>query len=124
MYNDKGRLRPTVSTALDGIFGRAPAPPPPARRPANAPVVRRRGARRTSRPGTSPGECSRGADADRGGAAAGGVTALSPAKSGALQELQTALGAVKDAQRSGNFAQYGAALQRLDDAMNKYEAAK
>ena len=36
----------------------------------------------------------------------------------------TALGAVKDAQRSGNFAQYGAALQRLDDAMNKYEAAK
>ena len=32
--------------------------------------------------------------------------------------------AVKQAQQSGNFAEYGQALQRLDDAMNKYDTAK
>ena len=54
----------------------------------------------------------------------GGATSLSPAKAAALQELQSALSAVKDAQQGGNFAQYGQALQRLDDAMNKFETAK
>ena len=49
---------------------------------------------------------------------------LSPAKAAALQEVQSSLGAVRDAQRSGNFAQYGAALQRLDEAMGKFDAAK
>jgi uncharacterized membrane protein (UPF0182 family) len=38
--------------------------------------------------------------------------------------MQSAMTAVRDAQRSGNFAQYGEALQRLNDAMNKYDAAK
>ena len=28
------------------------------------------------------------------------------------------------AQQSGNFAEYGEALQKLDDAMNKYRNAK
>ena len=53
-----------------------------------------------------------------------GNVALSPAKAAALQEIQQAMTAVRDAQRSGDFAQYGSALQRLDDAMNKYDAAK
>ena len=53
-----------------------------------------------------------------------GGMSLSPAKAAALQEVQSALGAVRDAQRGGNFAQYGAALQRLDEAMNKFDAAK
>jgi uncharacterized membrane protein (UPF0182 family) len=53
-----------------------------------------------------------------------GGTALSPAKAAALNDVQSALGAVREAQRSGNFAQYGAALQRLDEAMNKFDSAK
>ena len=32
--------------------------------------------------------------------------------------------AVQQAQRSGNFAQYGEALQRLDEAMGKFDSAK
>ena len=31
---------------------------------------------------------------------------------------------VRDAQQSGNFAQYGAALQRLDEAMTRFDSAK
>ena len=42
----------------------------------------------------------------------------------ALAEMQTAMSAARDAQRSGNFAQYGAALQRLEEAMGKYDAAR
>ncbi|EFG75934.1 hypothetical protein HMPREF0591_4148, partial [Mycobacterium parascrofulaceum ATCC BAA-614] len=53
-----------------------------------------------------------------------GATTLSPAKSAALQEIQAALGAVKDAQKKGDFAGYGAALQRLDDAITKYNNTK
>jgi len=53
-----------------------------------------------------------------------GGGSLSPAKAAALSEMQAAMGAVRDAQRSGNFAAYGAALQRLDEAMNRYDSAK
>ena len=53
-----------------------------------------------------------------------GAVALSPAKAAALKEVQAALGAARDAQKSGDFATYGAALQRLDDAITKYDNAK
>ncbi|HMC68968.1 MAG TPA: hypothetical protein VKJ07_07435, partial [Mycobacteriales bacterium] len=53
-----------------------------------------------------------------------GSVALSPAKAAALQDIQAAIGAARDAQKKGDFAGYGAALQRLDDAINKYNAAK
>ena len=49
---------------------------------------------------------------------------LSAAKTAALAEMQSAMSAVRDAQRSGNFAQYGAALQKLDEAMGKFDSAK
>ena len=49
---------------------------------------------------------------------------LSAAKAAALQEVQSAMTAARDAQQSGNFAQYGAALQRLEEAMGKFDAAK
>ena len=49
---------------------------------------------------------------------------LSAAKAAALQEVHTALDAMQQAQQSGNFAEYGQALQRLDDAMDKYRDAK
>lgn len=55
---------------------------------------------------------------------ADGSVTLSPAKAAALQEIQTALGAAKDAQKKGDFAGYGAALQRLDDAITKYNNTK
>jgi uncharacterized membrane protein (UPF0182 family) len=51
-----------------------------------------------------------------------GPTQLSAGKAAALQDVNAALDALQDAQRSGDFAQYGEALQRLDDAVNKYQA--
>jgi len=53
-----------------------------------------------------------------------GPTQLSAAKAAALQGVQTALDAMQSAQQSGNFAEYGQALQNLDDAMAKYREAK
>ena len=44
--------------------------------------------------------------------------------SAALAEVDSAMTAVQQAQRSGNFAQYGEALQRLDEAMGKFDSAK
>jgi len=54
----------------------------------------------------------------------GAPTALSPAKAAALKDIESALTAVRDAQQGGNFADYGSALQKLNDAMNAYDAAK
>ncbi len=54
----------------------------------------------------------------------GGVTQLSAAKAAALQDVSTALAAVRQAQQGGNFAEYGEALQKLDDAMQEYTNAK
>jgi uncharacterized membrane protein (UPF0182 family) len=49
---------------------------------------------------------------------------LSPAKAAALEEVQAAIGAARAAQSKGDFAAYGAALQRLDDAITKYNNTK
>jgi uncharacterized protein len=49
---------------------------------------------------------------------------LSPAKAAALQDIQTAIGAARDAQKKGDFAAYGSALQRLDDAITKFNNTK
>ncbi|MGV0993768.1 MAG: UPF0182 family protein [Mycobacterium sp.] len=117
MYNDKVGYGPTVSMALDGIFGAGagatatgPAPDgvPGVKVPDGAALV----------PAAIPAPGAPVAALPPGG------MALSAAKAAALNEVQSALGAVRDAQRSGNFAQYGAALQRLDEAMNKYDGAK
>ncbi|MGB5150665.1 MAG: hypothetical protein WBN99_12040, partial [Mycobacterium sp.] len=54
----------------------------------------------------------------------GGPVQLSGAKSAALQEVNAALDNMQQAQTSGDFAEFGEALQRLDDAMNKYREAK
>ena len=42
----------------------------------------------------------------------------------ALQEVQAAIGAARDAQKKGDFAAYGTALQRLDDAITKFNNTK
>ena len=125
MYNDKVGYGPTVSTALDGIFGPGAGATATGPAPANAP-----GGQPSGRPANQPTGNQPPANAPEvptpiaAVPPPGGMTSLSPAKAAALQDLQAALGAVKDAQRSGNFAQYGAALQRLDDAMNKFQTAK
>ena len=49
---------------------------------------------------------------------------LSPAKAAALQDIQVAIGAARDAQKKGDFAAYGTALQRLDDAITKFNNTK
>ena len=121
MYNDKVGYGPTVSQALDGIFGAG------AGATATGPA-----------PATGPGQPA-GKPGDEGAALVpaqvaevpgppvalvpGGV-ALSPAKAAALADVDAAMTAVQEAQRSGNFAQYGAALQRLDEAMGKFDSAK
>jgi uncharacterized membrane protein (UPF0182 family) len=128
MYNDKIGYGPTVGDALNGLFGPGagatatgiqptdagtpPSPPasPPA--PAAAPGA--------PAPAAAPGTPAPAAVPP----APDGSVTLSPAKAAALQEIQAAIGAARDAQKKGDFAAYGAALQRLDDAINKYNAAK
>ena len=130
MYNDRVGYGPTVSDALDKLFGpgagatatgpapvagqvngQPPAAPPPADgQPPAAPPPSQGQAPEVPTPiAVPPG---------------GGSVQLSAAKSAALQEVNSALDAVHQAQQSGNFAQYGQALQRLDDAMSKYTNAK
>jgi uncharacterized membrane protein (UPF0182 family) len=50
-----------------------------------------------------------------------GPVQLSGPKAAALQEVNTALDALRQAQQSGNFGEFGEALQRLDDAVSKYQ---
>ncbi len=121
MYNDKVGYGPTVSQALDRIFGAgagatASGPAPTEGEPAAKPGTGGQAA-------ATPAQVAEVPSAPVAAMPPGGMT-LSPAKAAALQEVQSSLGAVRDAQRSGNFAQYGAALQRLDEAMGKFDAAK
>jgi hypothetical protein len=117
MYNDKIGYGPTVGDALTGLFGPgagataagiaptepgAPAKPPPAASPPSDGVPA---------PAAVPPSPN-------------GAVTLSPAKAAALKEVETAIGAARDAQKTGDFAAYGGALQRLDDAITKYDNAK
>ncbi len=123
LYNDKVGYGPTVSDALTELFGpgagatatnvaptdakagvqgqapNAAPPPPPAGQAGQAPEVS------VPVPGQPPVQ-------------------LSPAKAAALQEIDAAVAAAQEAQRSGDFANYGQALQRLADAMQKYDTTK
>ena len=122
MYGDKVGYGPTVRDALDGIFGAGagatatgPAPTGPVP-PGGTPRAQRRCRRRRPIP-RCPARwppCHR----------APNDAAVAGPKAAALQDIETAMQAVKQAQQSGNFAEYGQALQRLDDAMNKYDTAK
>jgi uncharacterized protein len=122
MYNDKIGYGPTVSDALTGLFGPgagatatgiaptdAGTPPSPSR---GAPPAA------DSLPTAPP------APAAAVPPAPSGTVQLSAAKAAALREIQTAIGAARDAQKKGDFAGYGAALQRLDDAINKFNNVK
>ena len=119
MYNDKIGYGPTVGDALNGLFGpgagaaatgieptEGGVPPKPATPP--VPAVG---------PGTPTPPTAVPPSPD-------GTVTLSPAKAAALQEIQAAIGAARDAQKKGDFSAYGAALQRLDDAITKFNNTK
>ena len=130
MYNDKIGYGPTVSDALTDLFGpgagatatgpaptdgQAPAAQPTDGQPAASPPT-------ANQPGRAPEVPTPPVVAVP--PVPGGAVELSAAKAAALQEVQSALSAVRQAQQGGDFADYGAALQRLDDAMNKFNGAK
>ena len=129
MYNDKVGYGPTVRDALDrAVRAGRRTRRRPVRRP---PAPTGRAAAAASQPDGQPpaaaaepgGQGARGA-VTGGGGTPGGPTQLSAAKAAALQDVRSALDALRKAQQSGNFAEYGKALQRLDDAMDKYDTAK
>jgi uncharacterized protein len=116
MYNDKIGYGPTVGDALNGLFG------PGASATAAGPAPTEAGAPAGSPPGEPPASPPPPANASV--PAPSGAVGLSPAKAAALKDVESAMGAARDAQKSGDFAGYGAALQRLDEAITKYNNAK
>jgi uncharacterized membrane protein (UPF0182 family) len=122
MYNDKIGYGPTVGDALTGLFGpgagatAAEIAPTDAGAPANPPQ------------GTpAPADSLPATPAPAAAAvppSPNGAVSLSPAKAAALKEIQAAIGVARDAQKKGDFSGYGAALQRLDDAITKFNNAK
>ena len=126
MYNDKVGYGPTVRDALDEIFGAgagatatgpAPAEGQPAARPPAQPAANPQAT--PPQQGSAPAATSPPA-----AVVPGGPVQLSGAKAAALQEVNAALDNMQQAQTGGDFAEFGAALQRLDDAMNKYREAR
>lgn len=119
LYGDKVGYGPTVRDALDGIFGAGagvtatgPAPTGPVP-PAGQP-----------HPQKPEGPAPEVPVAVVPPSTPGNAVQISAAKAAALADVQAAMNAVQQAQRNGNFAEYGQALQRLDDAMTKYDNAK
>ena len=131
MYNDRVGYGPTVRDALTELFG--PGADATATGPAPTAAAERATARRAShRPTASRPRRSR----RRIGLArlpkcrwrfrrdpAAPCSCRRP-KPQRLQEVNTALDGVRQAQQGGNFADYGEALQRLDDAIKEYQSAR
>lgn len=128
MYNDKVGYGPTVRDALIELFGpgadaTATGPAPIAgtggEQPAAQPPAD--GEAPTARPPAN--QQGRTPQPPAAAVPPGGPVELSGAKAAALQEVNTALDGLRQAQQGGNFAEFGEALQRLDDAMEKYQSA-
>jgi len=128
MYNDRVGYGPTVRDALTELFGPgadatatgpAPAGPINGQPPAAPPPS-------DGQPPAAPPSQGQAPEVPTPIALPpnAGAMQLSAAKAAALQEVNSALDGVRSAQQSGNFANYGEALQRLDDAMKKYQSAK
>jgi uncharacterized membrane protein (UPF0182 family) len=125
MYNDKVGYGPTVSAALTELFGPGAGATATGPEPTDLPGGQQPAAPQGQQvpPDAAPGKAPE-VPSPIAVVAPGGPQQISAAKAAALQEVTTALDAVSQAQKGGNFADYGQALQRLDDAMNKYRAAK
>ncbi len=131
MYNDQIGYGPTVRDALTDLFGpgadataTGPAPTDtPAGQPQSRPPAANQppGAQPPNRPGQAPAPAQPEVPV---AVPPSGPTQLSAAKAAALQDVNAALNALQEAQQGGDFAQYGEALQRLDDAVNKYQTAR
>ncbi|CAN5285365.1 UPF0182 family protein [soil metagenome] len=131
MYNDKVGYGPTVRDALDEIFGAGagatatgPAPTPGSAAPANAPGASPPPNSQQSATVPEANQPEVPAPAAAVPPGNGAPVTLSPAKAAALAEVQTALDGMQESQTSGNFAEFGEALQRLDDAMNRYREVR
>ena len=120
MYGDKVGYGPTVRDALDGIFGAGagatatgPAPTgpvPPGGTPAQAAVPP---------PAANPEVRSPVAAVP----AAGGTSSCPVQRPRRCRRSRPRCRRSSRRSRAANFAEYGQALQRLDDAMNKYQSA-
>jgi uncharacterized membrane protein (UPF0182 family) len=129
MYEDRVGYGPTVRDALTELFGAGadatatgPAPAnPPGGKPAAAPSDGQPAGQPGNQQGTPPEVPTPIAAVPRPG---GPPTQLSTAKAAALQDVQSALSELRTAQQSGDFSDFGTALQRLDDAMKQYDTAK
>ncbi len=122
MYNDKIGYGPTVSDALTGLFGPGAGATATGIAPAD-------GTAPQSPPGATPPGADSAPTATPAPAAAtppvpDATVPMSAAKAAALGEIQAAINAARDAQKKGDFAAYGAALQRLDDAITKFDNTK
>ncbi|MGV0791569.1 UPF0182 family protein [Mycolicibacterium sp. XJ1819] len=127
MYNDKVGYGPTVRDALIELFG--PGADATATGPAPAGTLSGAPEAAPATDGESPAaqppaEQSVPQTPAPAAASPGVPTQLSGAKAAALQEVNTALDGLRQAQQGGNFAEFGEALQRLDDAMEKYQSAR
>jgi uncharacterized protein len=130
MNNDRVSFGPTVRDALDQLFGAGagatatgPAPAPEGTPPAAPPSAPAPAGIPPDGPDgnvTPPPAATPAPDA----APPAAPMQLSAPKAAALQDVQSALDALRQAQHSGNFVDYGTALQRLDDAMTKYNNTK
>jgi uncharacterized membrane protein (UPF0182 family) len=124
MYNDKVGDGPTVSDALDELFGAGAGATATGPAPTDLPNGQAAPAA-NPQPGQPPAnQQGRAPEVPIPVAVPGPVTQLTAAKATALQGVQTALDAMQQAQQGGNFAEYGQALQNLDDAMAKYRETK
>lgn len=132
MYNDKIAFEPTVGEALTKLFGagagatatgpqaagqQGQTPPPASGQQGQVPPPTS-GQQGELPPERAPEVPTPAANPN------GAPVTLSAAKAAALQEVNTAMTDVEEAQRSGDFADYGQALQRLADAMEKYQGAR
>ena len=129
MYNDKIGYGPTVRDALTDLFGAgadatatgpAPTDVPAGQSQSRPPAT---GQQPAAAPPNQQGQTPQGRPEVPVAVPPTGPSQLSAAKTAALQNINSALDAVREAQRSGDFAQYGEALQRLDDAMSEYQSA-
>ncbi|MCW2627138.1 MAG: hypothetical protein JWR48_3860 [Mycobacterium sp.] len=128
MYNDRVGYGPTVRDALTELFGpgadataTGPAPAVPSGQPLAAPPSS--DGQPAAQPPPSQGQAPE-VPIPVAVPPGSGPVQLSGAKAAALQEVQSALDGVRQAQQGGDFAGYGQALQRLDDAMKKFNGAK
>ncbi|MHA0286236.1 UPF0182 family protein [Mycobacterium sp. C3-094] len=129
MYNDKIGYGPTVRDALTDLFGpgadATATGPAPTNAPAGQPQSNTQGADQppAAAPPNQQGQTPQNRPEVPVAVPPAGPTQLSAAKSAALEQVNTALDALQEAQRSGDFARYGEALQRLDDAVSEYKSA-